>query len=278
VQTWFTQLLLQQSLLTTHALDGWTHAQVPPLQNWLVQSPPAWQGPPTLLFRHVPLRQLFVVQSELLLQKLPAVTAPHVLTSQNRLQQSPPKLQGWPTPTHWPLTHPLPVPKDCTGGQPEPHATPALQQVRLAALPQGVVPAGQPQMPWVASAHAIPELQQLLPQGVVPFGQQHPAPLLLVHVAPAGQHPCPQTAWPAPHVTASPRNGRRTAAAAAATPVMPSTFSAPRRLVGRAMARDRSSKDRFTCPPARRRRRKLTVCTPGTRRPNPEQPSITPGG
>src|SRR5207248_4408490 len=43
-----------------------------------------------------------------------------------------------------------------------PHATPLWQQ----ALPHGVVPAGQPQCPVLASRQATPLVQQQLPQGV----------------------------------------------------------------------------------------------------------------
>ena len=64
------------------------------------------------------------------------------------------------------------------------HAVPAAQHVRLAPLPHGVVPAGQPQMPLAASAQATPFLQQALPHGVVPAGQQHPV-VASEHVSPA---------------------------------------------------------------------------------------------
>jgi hypothetical protein len=61
------------------------------------------------------------------------------------------------------------------------HAVPAAQQVRLGPLPHGVWPAGQPQVPDGASAHAMPFWQQVDPHGVVPGAQQHDV-LASVHV------------------------------------------------------------------------------------------------
>ena len=55
-----------------------------------------------------------------------------------------------------PLTQADAVPYDDARGQPEPHACPAGQHVRLAPLPQGVVPAGQPHSPRLASMQAMP--------------------------------------------------------------------------------------------------------------------------
>jgi hypothetical protein len=55
-----------------------------------------------------------------------------------------------------PLTHADAVPNDEAARQPGPHACPAAQQVRLAPLPHGVVPAGQPHRPWVVSMQATP--------------------------------------------------------------------------------------------------------------------------
>jgi hypothetical protein len=55
-----------------------------------------------------------------------------------------------------PLTHTVAVVNDEAGGQPAPQACPAAQQVRLAPLPQGVRPAGQPHSPRARSTHAIP--------------------------------------------------------------------------------------------------------------------------
>ncbi|MCU1449379.1 MAG: hypothetical protein JWP02_1549 [Acidimicrobiales bacterium] len=134
-------------------------------------------------------------------------------------------------------------------GQPEPHVWPAGQQVRLAPLPHGVVPAGHPQRPCDADWHATPALQQRGPHGVVPLGQQHELDGS-EQVPPFGQHPWPQATDPAGQVTASALlKGRKKAAAAAAAPVAPSTFKAPRREVGAAMARDSSSKDRFISLP-----------------------------
>lgn len=52
------------------------------------------------------------------------------------------------------------------------HGWPAEQHVRLAPLPQGVVPAGQPHVPLALSTQAMPALQQLGPHGVVPDAQQ----------------------------------------------------------------------------------------------------------
>jgi len=147
-----------------------------------------------------------------------------------------------------PLTQAAAVASDEAKGQPAPHACPAGQQVREAPLPHGVVPAGHPHSPADLSWQATPLLQQLVPQGVVPFGQQHDV-AGSVHVPPFGQHPCPQAWLPAGQVTAPLRNGRRSVAAVAAAAVAPMSFSAPRRDVGRAMLRDRSSNRSFTSPP-----------------------------
>jgi TetR/AcrR family transcriptional regulator, regulator of mycofactocin system len=266
-----TQLLLQQSLFVMQGgfeAPMLTQPQVFPLQNWLVQSPPSPHVPPTLFFWQVPPEQLLLVQSLLLAQEPPAETGWHVkLLSQNLLQQSPPPVQLCRAPAGMhatvvlvdvlvdveldvvvvALTHTVEEASDDATGHPGPHATPALQQVRLAPLPHGVVPAGQPQRLWETDWHATPALQHLLPQGVVPLGQQHEL-AGSVHVPPLTQQPWPQTGEPAGQVTAPPRNGRKKAAAAAAAPVAPRTFSAPRLLVGWAIARDRSSKDRFTWP------------------------------
>jgi hypothetical protein len=59
------------------------------------------------------------------------------------------------------------------GGQPGRHSVPRGQQVTvpLDSRP-GVVPAGQPQMPFTESTHAMPDLQQVGPHGVVPAAQQ----------------------------------------------------------------------------------------------------------
>ena len=55
-----------------------------------------------------------------------------------------------------PLTHADAVLNDDADGQPERHAWPAGQQVRLAPVPHGVVPAGQPHSPLVRSMQATP--------------------------------------------------------------------------------------------------------------------------
>lgn len=143
-----------QSLFWVHALPAVTAAQVVLfMQKLLVQSPPAEHGLPTLFFWHVPPEQLFVVQSLLAVHGEPAVTAAHALvppTSQNLLQHWPPCVQAVPTGEHGTvvevvaLTHTLELASDDAEGQPGPHAWPAAQHVRLAPLPQGVVPAGHP--------------------------------------------------------------------------------------------------------------------------------------
>ena len=165
VQTPPTQLLLQQSVLLTQGFDGWTHAQVVLLkQNWLVQSPPAEQGLPTGSGRHVPLVQRPVQQSVLLTQAVGGWTHPQTLpftVSQNLLQQSPPFTQLVPTCEHGTvvvveLTQTCEVENVDTEGQPGLHATPASQQVIEAPVPQGVFPAGQPQMPEDWSMQAMP--------------------------------------------------------------------------------------------------------------------------
>jgi hypothetical protein len=84
------------------------------------------------------------------------------------------------------------------GGQPELHAAPAGQHLRLAPLPQGVVLGGHPQMPLARSRQATPDAQQAVPQGVDPFGQQQPPPGS-EHVSPALQQKLPQVCPPAGH-------------------------------------------------------------------------------
>jgi len=127
-------------------------------------------------------------------------------------------------------------------------ACPDGQHRRLDPDPQAAVPAGQPHRLWAADAHATPLLQQRVPHAPLPAGQQHDVDGF-VQKPPWGQHPSPQAALPAGHVTAPPRNGRNKEAPTAASPAAPSTLSAPRRLVGSAIARDRSSKDPLTGPP-----------------------------
>jgi hypothetical protein len=55
-----------------------------------------------------------------------------------------------------PLTQVAAVANDVAGGQPDAHAWPAAQQVRLAPLPHGVLPAGHPHRPRLASMQATP--------------------------------------------------------------------------------------------------------------------------
>jgi hypothetical protein len=81
------------------------------------------------------------------------------------------------------------------GAQPEVQAVPAGQHVRLAPLPHGVVPLGQPQMLLARSTQATPFAQQETPQGVEPFGQQQP-PGGCEHVSPVLQQYSPHVAAP----------------------------------------------------------------------------------
>jgi hypothetical protein len=203
----------------------------------------------------VPLTQVPEQQSAVVTQEDGGKTHAHtgaegLLSSQNLLQQSPPPMHAVPTGEHGrvvvvvPLTHVWET-LDEGGEQPGWQATPAGQQVRPAPRSHGVVPLWQPQVLEPADTHATPVAQHLVPHGVVPLGQQHEL-AGSVQMPPLGQHPCPHTCDPVGQVTAPPRKGLKMAAAAAAAPVAPRTFSAPRRLVGRAMARDRSSNDRFT--------------------------------
>jgi hypothetical protein len=120
------------------------------------------------------------------------------------------------------------------------HAWPAAQHVRFTPLPHGVLPAGQPQNPLALSMQGTPELQHEVPHGVVPEGQQQDV-AVSEQAAPLPQHPWPHVAVPAGQVTAPPRKGRRRMAPAAAAAPAPSTFSAPRREVGWAKARERLS-------------------------------------
>jgi hypothetical protein len=133
-------------------------------------------------------------------------------------------------------------------GQPELHAAPAGQHVRLEPVPHGVVLAGQPQKERDESMQATPLLQHACPHGVVPFGQQHPV-AGDEHVSPFWQHPLPQAGPPSGQVTAALRNGRSSVAPAVATNVAPTSFNAPRREVGAAIARLRSSNPSLTAPP-----------------------------
>jgi hypothetical protein len=153
------------------------------------------------------------------------------------------------------------------------HGWPGEQQVRLAPVPQGVVPAGQPQVPVVLSTHATPASQQVGPHGVVPEGQQQRlagfeqvpeqhavSPLAVVphwvwpdgqphlpvralrHATPALQQLGPHGVVPARQlVAASARKGRRTVAPAAAAAAAPTTLRMPRRLGWAETARVKSS-------------------------------------
>jgi hypothetical protein len=139
-------------------------------------------------------------------------------------------------------------------GQVELHAWPAGQQVSAVPLPQGVLPLGQPQKFWAWSAHGTPALQQDVPHGVVPAGQQQDV-TGCEQVWPLAQQPLPQACAPAGQVTAVPRKGRSMVTPAAAAIVAATTLSAPRRDVGAAMARVRSSNRSLTgCLLLRQRR------------------------
>ena len=112
------------------------------------------------------------------------------------------------------------------------HETPALQH----AFPQGVVPAGQPQVLEAASTQATPALQQHWLQGVVPATQG----MWLAVVAPE------QTTWS----PAYPRNGLSTVATADAPTAPAITLRTFRLLVGSAIARDRPSNRSLTASPS----------------------------
>ena len=97
------QELLQQSLLVVQVGTDppmLTHAHVPALQNWLVQSPPDTHCPPTLFCWQTPPEQLFVVQSLLLMHAVPALTVEQAPALQNLLQHWPPVIHGVPTVEH----------------------------------------------------------------------------------------------------------------------------------------------------------------------------------
>jgi hypothetical protein len=149
------------------------------------------------------------------------------------------------------------------------HAAPAGQQRRLEPLPHGVVPLGQPHRPCAASIQATPLSQQRGPHGVVPAGQQHDVDGW-EHDWRAWQQPFPHTDAPAGQVTAPPLKGRRIVVATAAAAAAPSTLSAPRRPVGRAIDRVSSSKPLPTgaAPPCRARSPSScgtrTACTPAS--------------
>jgi hypothetical protein len=91
-----------------------------------------------------------------------------------------------------PLTQAVPVPSDDANGHRDEHAWPAAQHLRLAPVPQGVVPDGHPHRPLLALTHATPLWQQFVPHGVVPFAQQHDVEAF-TQMPPWGQHPAPQT-------------------------------------------------------------------------------------
>jgi hypothetical protein len=103
-------------------------------------------------------------------------------------------------------------------------ATPALQH----ALPQGVVPAGHPQVLAAALTQATPALQQHWLQGVVPGAHG----TWLAVVAPVQ----------ATRSLASPRNGLSTVATAAVPTAAPIILRALRRVVAPAIIRLSSSK------------------------------------
>jgi hypothetical protein len=84
-----------------------------------------------------------------------------------------------------PQTVPLPTQATAEPVQVEfallPHEVPPVQH----ALPHGVVPPGQPQVPLDALTHAMPALQQHGPHGVVPAAHGNaPAVVPPVHDAP----------------------------------------------------------------------------------------------
>lgn len=95
------------------------------------------------------------------------------------------------------------------GGQPDAHAWPAPQQVRLRALPQGVVPFWQPQMLLAGSRHTTPAAQHDWPHGVDPLGQQQP-PDGSAHVSPFLQQKLPQVDPPGGHPQAPVEGFRQT--------------------------------------------------------------------
>jgi hypothetical protein len=158
------------------------------------------------------------------------------------------------------------------------HAVPAGQQRRLAPVPHGVEPAGQPHMPCETLMHATPFRQQDVPHGVSPLQQhvtvagsehvsfllQHPAPqkvLMLgsqpqrgrlgsAQMRPAGQQPWPHGVRPGwhPSVCASPRKGRSTVATVAAAAAAPTIFSTLLRELPLPSALDICSKCSLMCP------------------------------
>jgi hypothetical protein len=211
MQMVLTHVPLQQSLSSLQPTPGG------------LQQTPFWQSPwphwpfdvhvrPGTTDVHRPLsgKQKLLQQSELAVHsatKAPQVVGWHwsLMQPSPAVQQVSPATHAAPEPMHSvvevdvedvelvdvdvvPLTQAAAVPRDAAVGHPDPHACPAAQQVRFAPLPHGVVPAGQPHWPWLASMHATPRSQHIGPQGVAPFGQQHDD-AGSVHVPPLGQQP-----------------------------------------------------------------------------------------
>jgi hypothetical protein len=139
------------------------------------------------------------------------------------------------------VAHVVPVFMLEANGHPGAQAVPPGQHVNEDPLPQGVVPAGQPHRPRVASWQAMPLLQQRGPHGVAPDGQQHWVAGSEHVCRAAGQQPFPHGVIPDAHVTAPAPRGLNTLAVAAARAVTPMSLSAPRREVAPAIARDSSS-------------------------------------
>ena len=127
-------------------------------------------------------------------------------------------------------------------------ATPAGQHFNEAPLPQRVVPAGQPQMPFVRSTQAMPEPQHDVPHGVEPDGQQHWR-VAFEQVSPLLQQTAPPVGVPDGQLNASARKGLSKVAAPAAATAVPITFSTPRRVGDPASARLRSSNRSLITPP-----------------------------
>jgi hypothetical protein len=105
--------------------------------------------------------------------------------------------------------------------------------------PHGVVPASQQQPAAPDVKVQVPE-QQLDAHCVVPAGQPHVPAEASRQATPAAQQFGPHGVSPALHV-ASARNGFSTTAATPAAAAAPSIFRAPRRGMGSAIDRERSS-------------------------------------
>jgi hypothetical protein len=114
-------------------------------------------------------------------------------------------------------------------------AVPAAQHLRATALPQGVLPLGQPHVLRARSAQPTPAAQHAVPQAAWPLAQQQFC-AGSTQAPPAGQQAFPQVEVPGGQA-ASARNGLSTVAATPAATAAPMPLSTLRRDDVRAILR-----------------------------------------